>query len=138
MKTSIEHPYTPVSLTADTAEAFALAPLAAQLTSDKAYREHGRAGLTLVRGEALTLVLTAVQAGKISDVLTTEGPTALMVLSGALTICLEESAESIHLDSGTVVTLAPQVCHTVEASDESVFLTVIGEQPDLKTAAGAA
>jgi hypothetical protein len=47
MYTSVERPFTPVALTAATAESFALLSLAAQLTTDKAYTEHGRAGLTL-------------------------------------------------------------------------------------------
>jgi hypothetical protein len=138
MYTSVERPFTPVALTAATAESFALLSLAAQLTTDKAYTEHGRAGLALVRGEALTLVLTAVHAGKASDVITTEGPTALIILSGSLTLILEETADRILLDSGTMATLAPQLRHTVEAHTESVFLTVIGEQPELRALASEA
>ena len=91
-----------------------------------------------MRGEALTLVLTAVHAGKASDVLTTEGPTALIILSGSLTVILEETADRILLDSGTMATLAPQLRHTVEAHTESVFLTVIGEQPELRALASEA
>jgi len=132
MYTSIERPFPPVALTGATAESFALLPLATQLTTDKAYTDHGRAGLTLVRGEALTLVLTAVQAGKTSDTITTEGPTALVVLSGALTVILEATADKMRLESGTVATLAPQLGHTIEAHTDSVFLTVIGEQSDLR------
>jgi hypothetical protein len=127
-----------MTLTADTADAFALLPLAAHLTTDPAYTGHGRAGLTLVRGETLTMVLTAVQAGKASDVVATEGPTALLVLSGSLSLLLEETAEKIRLESDTVATLAPEMRYRIEAHTASVLLTIIGEQPALRRLAAEA
>ena len=56
----------------------------------------------------------------------------------ALTVILEETADRILLDSGTMATLAPQLRHTVEAHTESVFLTVIGEQPEIRALASEA
>ena len=138
MKTSIERPFPPVTLTAAAAESFALLALAAQLTTEKAYTDHGRAGLTLVRSEALTVVLTAVQARKASDALTTEGPAALIVLAGSLSVLLEETADRMLLESGTAAMLAPPLLYTVEAHTDSVFLTVIGEQPTLRALAADA
>jgi len=64
MRTTIERPFKPTDLNAIATESFALLTLAQQLMSDKAYTEHGRAGLTLVRSEGLTLVLTVVRAGR--------------------------------------------------------------------------
>jgi quercetin dioxygenase-like cupin family protein len=133
MRTSIERPFKPVELDATTAESFALLALAQQLIADKAYTEHGRAGLTLVRGEGLTLVLTVVRAGRACEQHMSEGPTVLLVLSGAITVALEKTTERLFLEKGAAVALAPEILHAVEARHDSAFLTIIGAQEELRT-----
>ena len=128
MHASFERPFKPVELTAAMVKSFALHAIAQQLMTEKAFTEHGRDGLTLVRGEGLTLVLTAVQEGKVCEKHTSMGPTAIIVLSGTISLVIEGMEEKISLESGAVVALAEHVVHVIEAHTDSTFLTIIGEQ----------
>jgi quercetin dioxygenase-like cupin family protein len=128
LQASFERPFKPVALTAAMVKSFALDALAQQLMTEKAFTEHGRDGLTLVRGEGLTLVLTVVQEGKVCEKHTSIGPTSIIVLSGAIALVMEGMAEKIFLESGSVVAVANHMVHVIEAHADSTFLTIIGEQ----------
>lgn len=125
---SFERPFKPIELAAAMVKSFALHALAQQLMTEKAFTEHGRDGLTLIRGEGLTLVLTVVQKGKICEKHTSIGSTAIIVLSGTIALVMEGMAEKIFLETGSVVTVADRMVHVIEAHADSTFLTIMGEQ----------
>ena len=126
MYTTFTRPFKPVELAPTTVEAFHVQELASQLMTEKPFTEHGRNALTLVRSERLTMVLTVAKEGKTIPEHHPPGPTTIVVLSGSVTLMAAEQEQSIRLDSGTSAAFAPDVVHSVEAHEDSVFLILIG------------
>jgi len=121
-------PWTPLELVGRAIESFDLAALAEQLRDEEAYRTHGRCGLTLARGEHLTMVLTVVKAGKSVDVQRPPGPVTILLLDGRTTLETHDVGRRLDLTPWTAVAFAPAVAHRIEAQMDSTLLIVIGEK----------
>jgi quercetin dioxygenase-like cupin family protein len=126
MHTSFTRPFEPAELTSKTMEAFNLNALARQLMTETPFTEHSRNGLTLVRGDDLTMVLTVAKAGKVVQEHSAVGPTAILVLEGVITLTATGDGTGQSLEQGMAAALAPDLLHVVEAHTDSVFLIVIG------------
>jgi quercetin dioxygenase-like cupin family protein len=121
-------PFQPVELTTGTIEAFDLQALGKQLMTEAPFTQHGRNGLTLVRSDDLTMVLTVAKAGKVVQEHDSQGPTAILVLAGSITLTAPGDSKGQRLEQGKAVALASHVAHFVEAHTDSVFLIIIGSQ----------
>lgn len=128
MTQAYSRPWTPHELVGRTVEGFDLDALAAQLRGEDAYRAHGRCGLTLARGEHLTLVLTVVRAGKSLEEPQPPGPVTMVLLTGRATLVPSDGGRRLPLAPGGAVAFAPAVAHQVEAEEDSTLLIVIGEK----------
>jgi hypothetical protein len=126
MHTDFARPFKPTELTSSSIEAFDLQALARQLKQGKAFIEHGRNGLTLARDDQLTMVLTVAKEGKILLEPRPPGPSAIVMLYGAVTLTTEGSASRICLDTGTSAAFAPDSVDYVEVHTDSAFLITIG------------
>lgn len=128
MKETYTRPWTPHELVGRTIESFDLDALATQLREEDAYRTHGRCGLTLARGEHLTMVLTVVKEGKSIEELKPPGPVTILLLEGEATLETHDGGRRVPLTPRTAVAFAPAVAHHVEAAADAVLLIVIGEK----------
>ena len=121
-------PWTPLELVGRTIESFDLDALAEQLREEEAYRTHGRCGLTLARGEHLTMVLTVVREHKSVEEQRPPGPVTILLLDGRATLETHDVGRRVQLTPRTAVAFAPAVAHRIEAEVDSTLLIVIGEQ----------
>lgn len=128
MTESYTRPWTPRELVGRTVEGFDLDALAGQLRTEGAYQTHGRCGLTLARGEHLTMVLTVVKAGKSVEEAQPPGPVTIVLLAGRATLVPADGGRRVPLTPRGAVAFAPAVAHQVEAEEDSTLLIVIGEK----------
>ena len=128
MTDTYTRPWTPEELVGGTIASFGLDALAEQLRTEDAYRKHGRCGLTLARGEHLTMVLTVVKAGKGIEEAQPPGPVTMVLLAGRATLATHDADRRVPLAPGTAVAFAPAVAHRIEAAEDSTLLIVIGEK----------
>ena len=128
MYASFTRPFQPIELTTGTIEAFDLQALGKQLMTETPFTQHGRNGLTLVRADDLTMVLTVAKAGKVIQEHTSQGPTAILVLVGSITLTAAGDSKGQALEQGMAAAMASNVAHSVEAHTDSVFLIIIGSQ----------
>lgn len=106
MNASYERPYRPVDLNTTLTKAFPFMAMAENLMEEADFAASGRASLTLARGDELTLVLVVITLGG--------------------KIIFTSSTDKITLEQGEGVTFTSDVLHSVHASEDSVFLIVIG------------
>jgi quercetin dioxygenase-like cupin family protein len=126
MHTAFERPFRPTELPPTTLEGFDLRALADQLILEEPFTQHSRNALTLVRSNALTIVLTVVKAGTTVREHSSSGPTSVIGITGSCTLVAEEAQTEVHLTAGTIAAFAEDVVHHVEAHSDSAFLIVIG------------
>ena len=124
MNTSYERPYRPVDLNTTLTKAFPFTAMAENLMEEAEFASSGRASLTLARGDELTLVLVVMKAGTTLD--EHSAPAAAVVVTLGGKIIFTSSADKIVLEQGEGVTFTGDVLHSVHASEDSVFLIVIG------------
>ena len=124
MNTSFERPYRPVDLNRPMLKAFSLMSMAEKLTEEATSATSGRASLTLAHGKEMTLVLVALKAGNTLE--EHQAPAAATVITLSGNIIFTTHAEKITLDQGEAVTFTADILHAVYASEDSVFLIVIG------------
>ena len=124
MNTSYERPYRPVDLNTTLTKAFPFTAMAENLMEEAEFASSGRASLTLARGDELTLVLVVMKAGTTLD--EHSAPAAAVVVTLGGKIIFTSSADKIVLEPGDGVTFTGDVLHSVHASEDSVFLIVIG------------
>ncbi len=124
MNTSFERPYRPVDLNVSTTKGFSLIPMAEKLMEEATAAASGRASLTLAHGEEMTLVLVALKAGTTLEDHSAPAAATVITLSG--NIIFTTSAEKITLGQGEAVTFTADILHAVYASEDSIFLIVIG------------
>ena len=124
MNTSYERPYRPIDMNTTLTKGFPFMAMAENLMEEAEFATSGRASLTLARGDELTLVLVAMKAGTTLD--EHSAPAAAVVVTLGGKIIFTSSADKITLEQGDGVTFTGDVLHSVHASEDSVFLIVIG------------
>jgi quercetin dioxygenase-like cupin family protein len=82
--------------------------------------EDGRATKTLAKVSRLHVVLTALRHGFLLQQHATHAPISIQAIRGSIHLLLPTQA--IHLTPGMVVTLEPEIAHSVEAQVDSAFL----------------
>ena len=124
MNTSFERPYRPVDLNGPMLKAFPLMSMAEKLMGEATSATSGRASLTLAHGDEMTMVLVALKAGTTLE--EHQAPAAATVITLSGSIIFTTSAEKITLEQGEAVTFTADILHAVYASEDSIFLIVIG------------
>ena len=124
MNASYERPYRPVDLNATLTKGFPFMAMAENLMEEAEFAASGRASLTLARGDELTLVLVVMKAG--TTLAEHSAPAAAVVVTLGGEIIFTSSTDKITLEAGEGVTFTGDVLHSVHASEDSVFLIVIG------------
>ena len=128
MENVYERPFKPASIHLDTARAFPLSAPTEQLKSEGAFRDSGRDALTLVHDPSLTMVLTVVRGGTACGEHRPAGPTAIIVLSGTITLTVPRAETPTVLEGGSMAAVGRDFAHVVAAKTDAAFLTVIGPQ----------
>ena len=96
----------------------------AKLKAGPQWRSGSRAAITLVKNDAIRLVLVALHKGAIIHEHHAEGPITFAVLEGS--IRFSAGGDSRTLGRGAILTLADGITHEVEALEDSAFaLTVV-------------
>lgn len=124
MNTSFERPYRPVDLNTSLTKAFPLVSMAEKLMEEAASATSGRASLTLARGDELTIVVIAMKSE--ATLVEHSAPAAATVILLSGNIIFTTSDDKITLEQGDSVTFTADILHSVHASEDSVFLIVIG------------
>jgi quercetin dioxygenase-like cupin family protein len=119
-------PYQPIEIGDTTFEAFELLEIGKELAGSEAFRKSGRVARTLVRGEAMTVVLTTVAAGTEIHEHNSIGPVLISVLSGSIRVSVAAEKAERNLSDGSAAVLSPNCAHRVVAERDSVFLIVFG------------
>jgi quercetin dioxygenase-like cupin family protein len=105
-------------------KAFPLTSMAEKLMREATSATSRRASMTLARGDELTVVLTVMKSGAALEEHPAPAAATVITLSGSITFTT--SAEQITLEQGDAVTFTADILHAVYASEDSVFLIIIG------------
>jgi len=97
---------------------------AQQLRTQSAWNEHGQSAKTLVKHEHFRLVLIAVKAGRRCREHSAEESMSAHAVGGAVRVHLE-AGNDIDLRPGSVLALAPGLCHDFEAIEDSTILLTL-------------
>ncbi len=121
-----EHKDRPVDLASGEAHAFELALLGASLLEGDTAQKSGRVAQTLVRNDAMTLVLTVMKAGAKLHEHKAAAPVTVSVLFGSVTFLVGTGQEEYPLRAGSALVFPPGMPHSARAEEDSAFLIVIG------------
>ena len=124
MRTTIDRPFSPVEPSTAGLEAFSLSALSARARESAEYQRSGKASLTLVRSEPLTVVLIALRAGGGLREHHAPASAAVTVLSGEIDFSAE--GEVTALAGGEAMAFAANLPHAVTARTDADLLLVIG------------
>lgn len=105
---------------------FKLSSVAEQLRDEAAWRAGGRNAMTLVKDQALRVVLVAMRAGTVVPEHHAEGPVLLHVTAGCLRVTGAQGPATLR--SGELLALGPGIRHAVEAIEETTFLLVLATE----------
>jgi quercetin dioxygenase-like cupin family protein len=97
---------------------------AKQLRTQPAWNEHGQSAKTLLKHEHFRLVLVAVKAGRRCREHSAEESMSAHAIDGAVRVHLE-AGDDIELGAGSVLALAPGLCHDFEAIEDSTILLTL-------------
>lgn len=98
----------------------------AQLHREEAWRRGDRNAMTLAKGPDLRIVLVAMKEGARLPAHQTSARLAIQTLSGSLRLQLADHA--VDLPQGNLLTLDPELEHSIEARAQSAFLLTIAWQ----------
>jgi quercetin dioxygenase-like cupin family protein len=93
------------------------------LRGEREYADHGHTGVTLMKTEALRVVLEVVRAGEGLGEHVVDGPATVQILEGSLEF--QTTSGRFAADAGTLVVLPHGEPRTVEALEESTFLLAL-------------
>lgn len=116
----------PVDLASGEAHAFELVSLAASLLEGDTAQKSGRVAQTLVRNDAMTLVLTVMKAGAKLHEHKAAAPVTLSVLFGSVVFLACAGQKEYPLRAGSTLVFPPGMPHSARAVEDSAFLLVIG------------
>lgn len=100
-----------------------LAELVDELLGSEALQREGKTARTLVKSDALTVVLTALRAGAS---LHAPGPVMVVPVRGEVVFEHGDSSSPVALDGARALAMGPGLRHTVQARVDSAFLLIIG------------
>jgi quercetin dioxygenase-like cupin family protein len=103
--------------------AFDLAAEAAQLQTERGWREGDRNANTLVKTPDFRVVLTALRSGGRLEEHQAAGSVSVQTITGRLRLRVGE--RQVELGAGQLVALEPGLSHAVEALEDSVFLLTL-------------
>lgn len=93
-----------------------------QLKDEEAWDKNDRNGITLVKNDRLTIVLTCLQKGAVIDRNSVDGIITIQVIGGRLEIATD--ADKFELNEKELITLQPNITHSLTAVKEtSILLT---------------
>lgn len=97
-----------------------------QITEEKAWKKNDRNAITVFKTTGISIVLVALHKEASMNPHSIEGVTSIHVLKGHLQI--NRSGEKIEVKKDQIITLRPNIDHTITAKKKSVFLlTVTGK-----------
>jgi len=102
---------------------FEISPLITQLKEEEVWKITRRNALTLVKDEALSVVLVVLSAGKSFAEHRADGPVLVHVLEGR--VRLSSGPSQATLAGGQMASLRPVVPHALEALEDSALLVVV-------------
>jgi quercetin dioxygenase-like cupin family protein len=114
----------PMKPPATATELIDIAEEATELRAQPAWNEHGQSAKTLVKHEHFRLVLVAVKAGRRCREHSAEESMSAHAIEGAVRVHLE-AGDDIALRAGSVLALAPGLCHDFEAIEDSTILLTL-------------
>ena len=123
-----ERKHRPVDLTSAETHHFDLAALASDLLKSEATQRSGQVAQTLVRNDAMTLVLTVMKAGVKLGEHKAEAPVAVTVLGGNVVFTAGAGHKEYDLRAGSALAFPAAMPHSARAVEDSSFLIVIGGQ----------
>jgi quercetin dioxygenase-like cupin family protein len=94
-----------------------------QINTEAAWLNGDRNAITLLHNDRLRLVLIALHQNAEMAAHSVDGPCAIQVLQGR--VWLQTEAQSISMEDGDALALAPKLVHSVFAEEECVFLLTL-------------
>jgi quercetin dioxygenase-like cupin family protein len=91
-----------------------------QLKDEEAWDKNDRNGITLVKNDRLTIVLTCLQKGAAIERNSIDGMITIQVIDGRLEITTD--ADNFELKEKEIITLQPNITHSLKAVKETAFL----------------
>jgi quercetin dioxygenase-like cupin family protein len=121
------HP--PTLLTPDSFSSFDVHTIAAELLEAARAADDGKAARTLVKSPELTVVATALRAGASLLEHAAPGPVVVLPLHGRVSFTAPEQSANADVADGHLLGMGPGLRHAVTASEDAVFLLLIGGPP---------
>ena len=90
------------------------------IKEEKAWLTNDRNGITLFKGNGLTVVLTALKKGVLLDKVETEGFMTLQLLEGSVIVNTPDGNMNLALNQ--LMVFHPSIQYSVSANEESSFL----------------
>jgi len=90
------------------------------IKEEKAWLQNDRNGITLFKGNGLTVVLTALKKGALLDKVETDGFMTIQLLEGAVIVNTPDG--NMNLELNQMMVFRPSIQYSVSASEESSFL----------------
>lgn len=91
-----------------------------QLRNEKAYDTNDQNGITLLKTDSATIVVTLMKQGSFNKRITVDTALTLLVMSGKLTV--EKGDKTIELGPAQMINFHPLVEHDIKADVETVIL----------------
>lgn len=91
-----------------------------QLKDEEAWDKSDRNGITLVKNDRLTIVLTCLHKGAVIENNSVDGMITIQVIEGRLEMTTD--ADNFELKEKELITLQPNITHSLKAAKETAFL----------------
>ena len=91
-----------------------------QLRNEKAYDTNDLNGITVLKNDSVTIVVTLMKKGSVSKRNEVNTGLTLLVLSGSLIV--ETDGEALQLGPAQMLNLNPLIPHDVTAEEESILV----------------
>ena len=105
---------------------WSLADLVDELLTSEPLQREGKTARTLVKSDALTVVLTALRAGASLHAHDAPGPVMVVPVRGEVVFEHGDSSSPVAHDGARALAMGPGLRHTVQARVDSAFLLIIG------------
>ncbi|MDQ2807593.1 MAG: AraC family ligand binding domain-containing protein [Chloroflexota bacterium] len=105
-----------------------LSALAAGLRAESAPTRHGHRQMTIWHNPPVTVLLFAFEPGGVLADHQAHGAVTIHLIEGAVTV--QAAAQTYELTPATLVTLAPDVPHSVTATQASTLLVMVALVPN--------
>jgi len=93
-----------------------------QLRNEKAYDTNDLNGITVLKTDSTTIVVTLMKQGSFSKRITVDTALTLLVMSGKLTI--DKEGSTIELGPAQMLNFHPLIAHDIKAEVETVLLQI--------------